>query len=106
MNECSRETQISQNLLIFLDPSFSAIRYDSLSKYAFVGDYSGQITMLKLSATGASVITTMKGHAGSVRALYWAEGPQLLFSGSYDQTVIVWDVGGKRGTTYELHGHK
>lgn len=83
----------------------TSMQYDALSKYAFVGDYSGQITMLKLSATGATVVTTMKGHAGSVRALYWAEGPQLLFSGSYDQTVIVWDVGGKRGTTYELHGH-
>lgn len=86
-------------------PSF-ARRYDALSKYVFVGDYSGQITMLKLSGTGATLVTTMKGHSGSVRSLYWAEGPQLLFSGSQDQSVIVWDVGGKRGTTYELHGHK
>ena len=42
----------------------------------------------------------------SIRCLKWVEGPQLLFSGSTDQNVIVWDVGGKRGTIYELQGHK
>lgn len=42
---------------------------------------------------------------GSVRALSWVAGPQLLFSGSFDQSVIVWDVGGRRGTVYELQGH-
>uniref|UniRef100_U5ENG3 FYVE-type domain-containing protein n=1 Tax=Corethrella appendiculata TaxID=1370023 RepID=U5ENG3_9DIPT len=82
-----------------------AMQYDALSKHVFIGDYSGQITMLKLAQNGCSMVTTMKGHAGSIRALYWAAGPQLLFSGSYDQTVIVWDIGGKRGTTYELQGH-
>ena len=35
----------------------------------------------------------------------WVEGPQLLFSGSFDNSVIVWDVGGRRGTVYELQGH-
>lgn len=44
--------------------------------------------------------------AGSIRALSWVAGPQLLFSGSFDQSVIVWDVGGRRGTVYELQGHK
>lgn len=42
---------------------------------------------------------------GSIRALRWVAGPQLLFSGSFDQSVIVWDVGGRRGTVYELQGH-
>lgn len=43
---------------------------------------------------------------GSIKALSWVAGPQLLFSGSFDQSVIVWDVGGRRGTVYELQGHK
>jgi len=41
-----------------------------------------------------------------IRCLRWVEGPQLLFSGACDQSVIVWDVGGKRGTIYELQGHR
>lgn len=83
----------------------TALQYDSQAKYAFVADYSGQITMLGISANGAQFVTTFKGHTGSVRALSWVAGPQLLFSGSFDQSVIVWDVGGRRGTVYELQGH-
>jgi len=49
--------------------------------------------------------TTFKGHSGSIRCLKWVEGPELLFSGASDNAVIVWDVGGKRGTIYELLGH-
>ncbi|CAH2227897.1 jg26377, partial [Pararge aegeria aegeria] len=41
----------------------------------------------------------------SVRVLNWAPIPQLLFSGSFDQTIIVWDIGGQKGTAYELQGH-
>lgn len=44
--------------------------------------------------------------SAGIRCLRWVEGPQLLFSGACDQSVIVWDVGGKRGTIYELQGHK
>lgn len=82
------------------------IRFDSQSKHAFIGDYSGQIIMLKLDHSGAALVTTLKGHTGSIRALSWAPTPQLLFSGSFDQTVIVWDIGGRQGTAYELQGHK
>lgn len=83
-----------------------SFRFDNLAKYAFIGDYSGQITMLRIDLNGASFVTTFKGHTGSVRALRWVPGPQLLFSGSFDQSVIVWDVGGRRGTVYELQGHR
>lgn len=81
------------------------LQYDALSRHAFIGDHAGQITMLKLDPTGASLVTILKGHTGSVRDLFWAAGPQLLFSGSFDQSVIVWDIGGRRGTAYELQGH-
>lgn len=34
------------------------------SKHVFIGDYSGQITMLKVEETGYKPITTLKGHSG------------------------------------------
>ena len=44
--------------------------------------------------------------AGSVRCLAWDMDRQLLFSGSFDQSIIVWDIGGKKGTAFELQGHR
>lgn len=41
-------------------------RYDYETRHAFVGDYSGQITLLKLEQNTCSVITTLKGHEGKV----------------------------------------
>lgn len=84
----------------------TALQYDALAKYAFIGDYGGQITMLRLEQSGCTFVTTFKGHTGSIRSLLWVPGPQLLFSGSFDNSIIVWDVGGRKGTVYELHGHK
>lgn len=84
----------------------TAMKFDNLSKHVFIGDFAGQITMLKLQQSGASLVTVLKGHTSSVRSLFWSEGPQLLFSGSADNSVIVWDLGGRRGTTYELQGHQ
>lgn len=42
---------------------------------------------------------------GSVRALAWDPESKLLFSGSFDESIIVWDIGGQKGTALELHGH-
>ena len=39
-------------------------RFDKASKYTFVGDYSGQISVLKINNNGFEVITTLKGHTG------------------------------------------
>ncbi|XP_030384152.1 WD repeat and FYVE domain-containing protein 2 isoform X1 [Scaptodrosophila lebanonensis] len=83
----------------------TALQFDALAKYAFIGDQAGQIIMLRCDVQGSQLITTFKGHTSGIRCLIWVEGPQLLFSGSCDQSVIVWDVGGKRGTIYELQGH-
>ncbi|XP_071539125.1 WD repeat and FYVE domain-containing protein 2 [Panulirus ornatus] len=83
----------------------TALQFDSTSKHIFVGDYSGQITMLKLEENGPQVITVLKGHNGSIRSLAWDVDRQLLFSGSFDQSVIVWDIGGGKGTAFELQGH-
>ena len=81
-------------------------RYDAQSKHAFVGDYSGKIAMLKLDDNGVTLFTTLKSHTGSIRSLAWDSNKQLLFSGSFDQNIIVWDIGGQQGTAYELQGHQ
>ncbi|XP_023221824.1 WD repeat and FYVE domain-containing protein 2-like [Centruroides sculpturatus] len=83
----------------------TALQYDMQSKHVFIGDYSGQITMLKIEDSGYKPITTLKGHSGSVRCLCWDPNRKLLFSGSFDQSIIVWDIGGQAGTAYELQGH-
>lgn len=62
--------------------------------------------MLKLESTGIREITKLKGHAGSIRTLEWDPVEQRLFSGSFDQSIIVWDIGGQQGTAYELQGHR
>ena len=38
----------------------TALQYDSKSTHVFVGDYGGQIIMLKLEETGPQVITVLK----------------------------------------------
>lgn len=48
----------------FLD--LAVHRYDFETQHAFVGDYSGQITLLKLEQNTCSVITTLKGHEGKL----------------------------------------
>ena len=43
---------------------------------------------------------------GSVRSLAWDDERSLLFSASFDQSIIVWDIGGRQGTAFELQGHQ
>lgn len=62
--------------------------------------------MLKLENNGCNCITVFKTHTGSIRSLEWDCEKQLLFSGSFDQSIIVWDIGGRQGITYELQGHQ
>lgn len=61
--------------------------------------------MLSLDNNGANFLTNLKGHSGSIRSLSWDAEKQMLFSGSFDHTVIVWDIGGQQGQAYELQGH-
>lgn len=42
---------------------------------------------------------------GSIQCLTWDPDSKLLFSGSFDQSIIIWDIGGKQGTALELQGH-
>ncbi|XP_007933760.1 WD repeat and FYVE domain-containing protein 1 [Orycteropus afer afer] len=84
----------------------SCLQYDFDTQYAFVGDYSGQITLLKLEQSACSVITTLKGHEGSIVCLWWDPIQRLLFSGASDNSIIMWDIGGRKGRTLLLQGHQ
>ena len=44
--------------------------------------------------------------SGSILCLGWDVDRKLLFSGSFDESIIVWDIGGKKGTAFELQGHR
>ncbi|XP_025928831.1 WD repeat and FYVE domain-containing protein 1 isoform X2 [Apteryx rowi] len=83
----------------------SCLQYDYETQHAFVGDYSGQITLLKLEQNTCSVITTLKGHEGSITSLWWDPVQRLLFSGASDHSIIMWDIGGRKGRTLLLQGH-
>ncbi|XP_063967362.1 WD repeat and FYVE domain-containing protein 2-like isoform X1 [Lytechinus pictus] len=88
-----------------LDAWGTAVQFDEDTKHAFIADYSGQITVLKVTDNDHQVITTLRGHSGSIRCLSWDREKKLLFSGSFDQSIIAWDIGGGKGTAYELQGH-
>lgn len=104
-------TSTSQHLASFTLQAWStALVFDAQTKHAFIGDYSGVITMVKVESGGGGtevrLVTTLRGHTGSIRSLEWEPSSQRLFSASFDQTVIVWDIGGRQGTAYELQGHR
>uniref|UniRef100_A0A3Q3FRM3 WD repeat and FYVE domain containing 1 n=1 Tax=Labrus bergylta TaxID=56723 RepID=A0A3Q3FRM3_9LABR len=41
----------------------------------------------------------------SIAALWWDPVQRLLFSGAADHSVIMWDIGGRKGRTLLLQGH-
>ena len=41
-----------------------------------------------------------------MQTLAWNGERAWLFSGSFDSAVFIWDIGGRKGTVYELHGHR
>jgi len=85
----------------------TTIDYDEEDKYVFVGDFSGKITICKLvDGEGVQFINVLKGHNASIQSLHWDGSKGWLYSGSFDARVFVWDVGGRKGTVYELHGHR
>lgn len=87
--------------------SCTAVQYDAQSKYAFVAEQNGQVTMLKLEQNyTCKLITTLHGHQSSIRDLLWEPANKWLFSAGSDHRIICWDIGGRKGSAYELQGHK
>lgn len=83
----------------------STLQYDSATQNVFVGDFRGEIHVLKIEGQTLVPVTVLSGHSGSVRSLLWVPSIKFLFSGSYDKTVIAWDIGGMKGVMYELSFH-
>lgn len=88
----------------------TAIQFDGPSRHVFVSEQSGVITMLKLESSSNShtckFITSLHGHQSSVRSLLWEPVKNWLFSAGSDQLVVCWDIGGRKGSAYELQGHR
>lgn len=83
----------------------TCVQFDAHSCYVFMGCRSGEIHVIKLTEEGLKPITILKGHSDSVQALSWDAEKKLLYSGSYDRSIIIWDIGGQKGSAVELHGH-
>uniref|UniRef100_A0A914MRL8 FYVE-type domain-containing protein n=2 Tax=Meloidogyne TaxID=189290 RepID=A0A914MRL8_MELIC len=85
----------------------TTMEFDEDSSFVFVGDYSSNVYILRLSEGSpiAQLISKLSAHTGAITALAWDSINQLLYSASADSLVIVWDIGGKRGNCYELSGH-
>lgn len=76
--------------------------FDVDSKFIFLGDYAGNVYVLRLNGNMAQLVSKLSAHTGSISDLAWDSKQQLLFSGSSDSLVIMWDIGSKRGQCYEL----
>ena len=83
----------------------SCLQFDPISKYAFLGDYGGNIELLKIDDGRLELISTLKGHEGSIRSLAWDAKKRRLYSGSFDKRIIVWDIGSQKGVTFEFYAH-
>lgn len=74
--------------------------------FVFIGDQGGNVSVLRLTGSAPQLISKLSAHTGSITSLAWDASKQQLFSGSADNLVIMWDIGGKRGQAYELNSHK
>lgn len=93
------------------------MKFDQTTNFAFVGDYSGSVYVLRIVGNNAQLVSKLSAHSGNyfklliyttfaslaaISDLAWDTGRQVLFSASTDQLVIMWDIGGKKGNCYEL----
>ena len=70
-----------------------------------MGNRAGEIHVMKITQEGLKAITVLKGHSDTIQALTWDAEKKLLYSGSFDRSIIIWDIGGQKGSAVELHGH-
>ncbi|KAK6619386.1 hypothetical protein RUM44_003768 [Polyplax serrata] len=114
-NYCSHQNQVAAIYFCYHHKWLLSVGHDKFFHYHCTEsakrisghqDYSGAIVMLKLESDGCEIVTTLKGHSGSIRTLEWNSEQELLFSGSFDHNVMVWDIGGLKGIAYELQGHQ
>ena len=51
------------------------------------------------------IVLESKSFSGGIQTLLWDPEIQCLFSGSFDTSVVVWDIGTSKGVFLELNGH-
>ena len=88
-------------------PSWAlSLALDELSRQCFVGDANGNVHFLKIQPDNKCKLnTTLTGHTGGVQSLFWDAEKEWLFSGSFDTSVVLWDIGAHKGRALELNGH-
>jgi len=88
-----------------VDSPCTTMRFDQTTGFAFVGDYSGSVYVLRIVGNNAQLVSKLSAHTAAISDLAWDSSRQVLFSASTDTLVIMWDIGGKKGQCYELNGH-
>lgn len=80
--------------------------YDDATGNVFAGDTRGGIAVMRMESNNKlKALNVLEGHKGAVTCLQWNSKSGLLMSGSADGTVMLWDIDGAKGDSYELHGH-
>lgn len=72
----------------------TSLTFDSQFDRFFIGTYSGSIYIYTMTPYPAapSVLHTLTGHTGPVKALHFAAPERLLFSGGGDCTTGIWSI--------------
>ena len=85
-----------------IDSICTTIEYDPDSKICFVGDYNGNIYVLRIVGNNGQQISKLSAHTAAITSLAWDSRRGQLYSGSADTLVIMWDIAGQKGNCYEL----
>lgn len=56
-------------------------RFDVETRHVFIGDHSGQVTILKLEQENCTLITTFRGHTGGIKGKISSELTPAACSG-------------------------
>ncbi|XP_041587024.1 WD repeat and FYVE domain-containing protein 2 isoform X3 [Vulpes lagopus] len=82
----------------------SCMSFNPETRRLSIGLDNGTISEFILSED-YNKMTPVRNYQGGVTALCWDPVQRVLFSGSSDHSVIMWDIGGRKGTAIELQGH-
>ncbi|KAL3312785.1 WD repeat and FYVE domain-containing protein 1 [Cichlidogyrus casuarinus] len=89
-----------------LDAAATCLAFDASVRYCFIGDTTGNITILSLKATSIdiTIVNILKSHSAAITSVTWHETDLTLASSSKDNLVIIWDIRGSQAL--DLHAHK
>lgn len=71
-------------------------------------DFGAQLVLVQSSCAAGRLYLTSPSlcPVGSIACLWWDPIQRLLFSGASDNSIIMWDIGGRKGRTLLLQGHQ